>query len=138
MLDQYFTLKINKIELLIQLTIIFFISIVFTIKDIKLGFASIIVGISSLLPNIFFILLLNYFSKKKSKKIFLWNFILAEIIKIFITIILFILACYLCLNFYLPILITWLLVIITQILVPTLIIKINVDRKIEYVQNRDF
>lgn len=130
--------KINKSELLIQLLIILLFVFLFAIKNPKLGFASMSGGISALLPNIAFVILTNLFSKKISKKFFPWNFILAEIIKIFITIILLILAFSLCVNFYLPLMITWLSIKIIQILIPTLITRINADRKIEYVSNRNF
>lgn len=125
----HYKIILNKKKLFFQLLIIFIIVIFFSIKNTKSGFAAINGVISALIPNMFFYFFINFFNKKKLKIFLPWELVLAEFIKIIITIILLSISLNICKTDFFSLGITWILTIIIQILLPTAIIKINDKRK---------
>ncbi|MXP67612.1 ATP synthase subunit I [Pantoea sp. Aalb] len=115
--------------LFIQLFLIGIISTFFSLKSISWGLSALAGGVAAWLPTMVFIFVsqhLNIFvfnQTKMHKKLIAWNFVLGELIKIFMMVIFFIVALVVFKAFFLPLIITWLLIMILQIILLIVIHK---------------
>lgn len=108
--------------LLLQLVAFLLIGLLFTLKDTSWSVSAMVGGLVAWLPNVIFMVLAQRIGAKIAlKNRIAWGFAIAEASKVCATIILLIVALVVFDTAFMPLGLTWLSVLIVQIVAPTVI-----------------
>ncbi|QHM73126.1 F0F1 ATP synthase subunit I [Mixta intestinalis] len=118
-----YSVKLARTVLLWQLATLFVIgAIFFAFKDITWGASAIAGGLAAWLPNVLFVILAwRLGAQAPAKGRIAWSFALGEALKVFVTIFLLILALGVLDAVFMPVGLTWLSVLVVQIVAPAVI-----------------
>ena len=117
-----YSVKFARTVLLIQLVTFVVIGLLFTLKDITWGASAIAGGLAAWLPNVLFMILAwRLQAQSPAKGRVAWSFVIGEVLKVFATIILIIVALGVFGAVFMPLGLTWLSVLVVQILAPAVI-----------------
>ena len=117
-----YSVKLARTVLVIQLVTFVVIGALFALKDVTWGASAIAGGAAAWLPNVLFMFLAwRLQDQTPAKGRVAWSFALGEIAKVFATIILLIVALGLFGAVFWPVGITWLSVLVVQIVAPAVI-----------------
>ncbi|KOC88384.1 F0F1 ATP synthase subunit I [Winslowiella iniecta] len=117
-----YSLKFARTVLLIQLVTFVVIGLLFTLKDITWGASAIAGGLAAWLPGVFFMILAwRLQAQTPAKGRVAWSFAIGEVLKVFATIILLVVALGVFGAVFMPLGLTWLSVLVVQILAPAVI-----------------
>ncbi|NIF24488.1 MULTISPECIES: F0F1 ATP synthase subunit I [Pantoea] len=117
-----YDVKLARAVLLVQLVALVIIGCVFAVKDMKLGASAIAGGMAAWLPNVLFMFLAwRLQAQAPAKGRVAWGFALGEVLKVFATIIFLVVALGVFRAAFWPLGITWLSVLVVQMLAPAVI-----------------
>jgi len=115
-------MKFARTVLLIQLVTFVVIGLLFMLKDVTWGVSALAGGLAAWLPNVFFMFLAwRLQAQTPAKGRVAWSFALGEVLKVFATVLLLIVALGVFGAVFLPLGLTWLSVLVVQILAPAVI-----------------
>ncbi|CUU25699.1 F0F1 ATP synthase subunit I [Duffyella gerundensis] len=117
-----YSVKFARTVLLIQLVTFVIIGALFTLKGVTWGASAIAGGLAAWLPNVLFMILAwRLQAQTPAKGRVAWSFALGEVLKVFATIIFLIVALGVFDAVFMPLGLTWLSVLIVQIVAPAVI-----------------
>ncbi|ERK17005.1 MAG: F0F1 ATP synthase subunit I [Pantoea sp.] len=117
-----YSVKLARTVLLIQLVTFVVIGALFTLKDVIWGASAIAGGVAAWLPNVLFMFLAwRLQGQTPAKGRVAWSFAFGEVLKVFATIIFLIVALGVFGAVFWPLAITWLSVLVVQIVAPAVI-----------------
>lgn len=118
-----YSVKLARTVLLWQLATLLVIGVLcFALKDISWGASAIAGGLAAWLPNVLFVILAwRLGAQAPAKGRIAWSFALGEALKVFVTIVLLILALGVLDAGFVPVGLTWLSVLVVQIVAPAVI-----------------
>ncbi len=117
-----YSMKFARTVLLIQLVTFVVIGLLFMLKDVSWGVSALAGGLAAWLPNVFFMFLAwRLQAQTPAKGRVAWSFALGEVLKVFATVLLLIVALGVFGAVFLPLGLTWLSVLVVQILAPAVI-----------------
>ncbi|AUX91633.1 F0F1 ATP synthase subunit I [Mixta gaviniae] len=118
-----YSVKLARTVLLWQLATLLVIgALCFALKDITWGASAIAGGLAAWLPNVLFVILAwRLGAQAPAKGRIAWSFALGEALKVFVTIVLLILALGVLDAVFVPVGLTWLSVLVVQIVAPAVI-----------------
>ncbi|MBP2169030.1 ATP synthase protein I [Erwinia toletana] len=117
-----YSVKFARTVLLLQLVTFVVIGMLFTLKGVTWGASAIAGGLAAWLPNsLFMILAWRLGAQTPAKGRVAWSFAIGEVLKVFATILLLIVALGVFDAVFLPLGLTWLSVLVVQILAPAVI-----------------
>ncbi len=117
-----YSMKFARTVLLIQLVTFVVIGLLFMLKDVTWGVSALAGGLAAWLPNVFFMFLAwRLQAQTPAKGRVAWSFALGEVLKVFATVLLLIVALGVFGAVFLPLGLTWLSVLVVQILAPAVI-----------------
>lgn len=120
----FYSLRLAKAVLVIQLSTFIVLSLLFTLKSTHYGASALAGGIAAWLPNILFTFLAwRLQGQSPAKGRVAWSFAIGETVKVALTIIMLIVALGVCGAAFWPLAISWLSVSIVQIIAPVVINK---------------
>lgn len=108
--------------LLVQFIVVILLSAVFCINSQKWAISAFWGGLSACLPNVMFLFITwRHQDKKQAYGRLAWSFVIGEVVKIILTIVLLVVALAVFKAEFLPLSVTYLTVLIVQILAPAVI-----------------
>ncbi|AIR70008.1 F0F1 ATP synthase subunit I [Dickeya fangzhongdai] len=114
--------KIARLSLLLQLTVILVVSAAFCVGGVKAGASALAGGLAAWLPNMVFILFaVRHQTDKPPEGRVAWSFAVGEALKMLFTIVLLVVALGVFHAAFFPLGLTYLVVLITQIVAPAVI-----------------
>ncbi|WP_437614725.1 F0F1 ATP synthase subunit I [Erwinia sp. V71] len=117
-----YSMKFARTVLLIQLVTFVVIGLLFMLKDVSWGVSALAGGLAAWLPNVFFMFLAwRLQAQTPAKGRVAWSFALGEVLKVFATVLLLMVALGVFGAVFLPLGLTWLSVLVVQILAPAVI-----------------
>ncbi|ADU71263.1 F0F1 ATP synthase subunit I [Pantoea sp. At-9b] len=117
-----YSVKLARTVLLIQLVTFVVIGALFSLKDVIWGASAIAGGVAAWLPNVLFMFLAwRLQGQTPAKGRVAWSFAFGEVLKVFATIIFLIVALGVFGAVFWPLAITWLSVLVVQIVAPAVI-----------------
>lgn len=118
-----YSVKLARAVLLWQLATLLVIgALFFALKDYTWGASAIAGGLAAWLPNVLFVILAwRLGAQAPAKGRIAWSFALGEALKVFVTIVLLILALGVLDAVFVPVGLTWLSVLVVQIVAPAVI-----------------
>jgi ATP synthase protein I len=118
-----YSVKLARAVLLWQLATLLVIgALFFALKDFTWGASAIAGGLAAWLPNVLFVILAwRLGAQTPAKGRIAWSFALGEALKVFVTIVLLILALGVLDAVFVPVGLTWLSVLVVQIVAPAVI-----------------
>ncbi|MGV3344634.1 F0F1 ATP synthase subunit I [Enterobacteriaceae bacterium LUAb1] len=118
----FISMKLVYRILLFQLTVLLVISLLFVFRDTSWGLSAVMGGMAVWLPNaIFMIFAWGHQAQTSLKGRVAWGFVIGEALKVFATIVLLIVALGWLKAEFIPLAISWLSVLVVQIVAPTVI-----------------
>ncbi|QKJ89204.1 ATP synthase protein I [Paramixta manurensis] len=117
-----YSVKFARTLLLMQLVTLVVIGALFALKDVTWGASAIAGGLAAWLPNVLFMIFAwRLEAQAPAKGRVAWSFALGEVVKVFATIIFLIVALGVFDAVFVPLGLTWLSVLVVQILAPAVI-----------------
>lgn len=117
-----YSVKLARTVLLIQLVTFVVIGALFMLKDVTWGASALAGGVAAWLPNVMFMFLAwRLQAQTPAKGRVAWSFALGEVLKVFATIIFLVVALGVFGAVFLPVGLTWLSVLVVQIVAPAVI-----------------
>ncbi|MBP2195767.1 F0F1 ATP synthase subunit I [Erwiniaceae bacterium L1_54_6] len=117
-----YSVKLARTVLLFQLVTFVVIGALFALKDVIWGASAIAGGLAAWLPNVLFMFLAwRLQGQTPAKGRVAWSFAFGEVLKVFATIIFLIVALGVFGAVFWPVAITWLSVLVVQIVAPAVI-----------------
>ncbi|WP_130832862.1 F0F1 ATP synthase subunit I [[Erwinia] mediterraneensis] len=117
-----YSVKLARTVLLLQLVTFVVIGALFTLKDVTWGASALAGGVAAWLPNVMFMFLAwRLQAQTPAKGRVAWSFALGEVFKVFATIIFLVVALGVFGAVFLPVGLTWLSVLVVQIVAPAVI-----------------
>ncbi|MFH8136243.1 F0F1 ATP synthase subunit I [Pantoea osteomyelitidis] len=117
-----YSVKLARTVLLIQLVTFVIIGALFALKDVTWGASALAGGAAAWLPNVMFMFLAwRLQAQTPAKGRVAWSFALGEVLKVFATIIFLIVALGVLGAVFWPLGLTWLSVLVVQIVAPAVI-----------------
>lgn len=120
----FYSFRLAKAVLVIQLGTFIVLSLLFTLKSTHYGASALAGGIAAWLPNILFTFLAwRLQGQSPAKGRVAWSFAFGEAMKVLVTIIMLIVALGVCGAAFWPLAISWLSVWVVQVIAPVVINK---------------
>ncbi|PKH23524.1 ATP F0F1 synthase subunit I [Enterobacterales bacterium CwR94] len=117
-----YSVKMARKVLLLQLATLVVISALFALKDTIWGLSALMGGVAAWLPNVMFMIFAwRHQAQTPAKGRVAWSFALGEALKVFVTIILLIVALGPFDAVFMPLALCWISVLVVQILAPAVI-----------------
>ena len=117
-----YSAKLARTVLIIQLVALVIIGALFALKELTWGASAIAGGLAAWLPNVLFMFLAwRLQDQTPAKGRVAWSFALGEVLKVFATVIFLVVALGVLGAVFWPLAITWLSVLVVQIVAPAVI-----------------
>ena len=108
--------------LFIQLLAVMASGLLFSLKDPFWGISAVCGGLAVVLPNLMFIIFAwRHQAHTPAKGRMAWSFALGEVCKVLLTFVLLVMALAVFKVVFLPLIVTWVLVLVVQVLAPAVI-----------------
>lgn len=108
--------------LLVQIVVVILLSVIFCINSQKWAISAFLGGLSACLPSAVFLLLTwQHQDNKQAYGRLAWSFVIGEVVKIILTIVLLVVSLAVFKADFLPLSVTYITVLIVQILAPAVI-----------------